>query len=369
MGLMVRSEDYHPRSTISRPAAGITNRHTHPRVSLRFPAVPCGTCGALHCPRHRPRAMEGTDTMHLYVDGELTASIARGFCEISDEALGAGDDIVIDAGNVKDVDAVGLAMLVQASHRAARANVRLSVVASPALHEALLDGGLLEDVHLTQPDGTLGDDRFRAVPATSGSHALVSTATMALHLPSWEDLTYFDEWAAEPMLDQMLASSLLYRCRHLGAYHADFVRRVSADPTSLTALIVPEGATRPVGFVRLYEINLVEGFAFLETAVADPRSLRRGWGIAASRLLVSYAMDVLDLQRVEAKVFAYNTLSINALVRNGFVREGCLRQARDFEGRRWDLLVYGILRDEMAAQRRRDGFERFAVWPSAPAAV
>jgi RimJ/RimL family protein N-acetyltransferase/anti-anti-sigma regulatory factor len=316
--------------------------------------------------------MEGTDTMHLYVDGELTASIARAFCESADEALRAGDDIVIDAGNVKDVDAVGLAMLVQAGHRAAGANVRLRVVASPALHEALLDGGLLEDIHLAQPDGTLGHDRFRAVPAvssTSGSDALVSTATMALHLPSWEDLTYFDEWAAEPMLDQMLASSLLYRCRHEGAYHADFVRRVSADPSSLTALIVPEGASRPVGFVRLYEINLVEGFAFLETAVADPRSLRRGWGIAASRLLLSYAMDVLDLQRVEAKVFGYNTLSINALVRNGFVREGCLRQARDFEGRRWDLLVFGILRDEMAAQRRRDGFERFAVWPSAASEV
>jgi hypothetical protein len=79
-------------------------------------------------------------------------------------------------------------------------------------------------------------------------------------------------------------------------------------------------------------------------------------------------MDVLDLQRVEAKVYAYNVLSINSLVRNGFVREGCLRQARDYDGRRWDLLVFGILREEMAAQRRRDGIERIALWPDeAPA--
>jgi RimJ/RimL family protein N-acetyltransferase len=163
----------------------------------------------------------------------------------------------------------------------------------------------------------------------------------------------------------MLASRLLYRCRHLGAYDADFVAQVTADPTSLTALIIPAGSERPVGFVRLYQINLVERFAFLETAVADVRSMRRGWGIAASRLLLSYAMDVLDLQRVEAKVYAYNVLSINSLVRNGFVREGCLRQARDYDGRRWDLLVFGILREEMAAQRRRDGLERIALWPSA----
>jgi hypothetical protein len=92
---------------------------------------------------------------------------------------------------------------------------------------------------------------------------------MTLALPAWDDLTYFDQWAAEPLLDQMLASRLLYRCRHVGAYDADFVAQVTADPSSLTALIIPAGTERPVGFVRLYQINLVERFAFLETAVAD----------------------------------------------------------------------------------------------------
>ena len=306
--------------------------------------------------------------MHLYVDGELTAGIATAFCHIIDEALRAGDDVIIAAGNVKDVDAVGLATLVQASGRAARLGVRLEVVASPALHQALLDGGLLEEVRLTEMEAMRAEDRVRAIPAVpsrSAGNVLVSTSSMSLHLPGWDDLTCFDRWAAQPHLDQMLASSLLYRCRHVGAYDADFVRQVTADPSSLTALIVPTGAERPVGFVRLYQINLVERFAFLETAVADARCLRRGWGIAASRLLMSYAMDVLDLQRVEAKVYAYNVLSINALVRNGFVREGCLRQAREYDGRRWDLLVFGILREEMAAQRRRDGIEGMALWPSA----
>lgn len=305
--------------------------------------------------------------MHLYVDGELTANIAPAFCQITDEALGDGTDVIIAAENVKDVDAVGLAMLLQASRRAARRGVRLSVVASPALHRALLEGGLLEDVNLTHVEAALDDDRLRAIPAVPSKQVggvLIATSTMALHLPAWDDLAYFDQWAAEPLLDQMLASSLLYRCRHVGAYHADFVAQVSADPTSLTALIVPADTGRPVGFVRLYQINLVERFGFLETAVADVRALRRGWGIAASRLLLSYAMDVLDLQRVEAKVYEYNALSINALTRNGFVREGCLRQARDYDGRRWDLLVFGILREEMAAQRRRDGLGRIALWPS-----
>jgi RimJ/RimL family protein N-acetyltransferase len=65
-------------------------------------------------------------------------------------------------------------------------------------------------------------------------------------------------------------------------------------------------------------------------------------------------VDVLGLRRVEAKVYEYNRLSVNALRRNGFQQEGVLRQA-GFDGvRTWDVLVFGVLRDEIDAQRRRD---------------
>jgi RimJ/RimL family protein N-acetyltransferase/anti-anti-sigma regulatory factor len=311
--------------------------------------------------------MEEGRSVQLDVDGKLTARTVAAFCQAIEEALRQARAIVVAAESVKDVDAVGLAVLLQASRRASHAGVDFSVVASPALHAALLDGGLLDDVRVAGSEIIAGDDRLRAVPtvrpADDGS-VLVATPRMALHLPSWDDLASFDRWATEPLLDQMVGSALLYRCRHLGAYDADFVVQVTADPTSLTAMIVPPGCQKPVGFVRLYQINLVEQFAFLETAVADVRALRRGWGIAASRLMLCYATDVLELRRVEAKVYAYNMLSINALRRNGFVREGRLRDARHYDGRRWDVLVFSILHAEMAAQRTRDDAAPIALWPA-----
>jgi RimJ/RimL family protein N-acetyltransferase len=73
-------------------------------------------------------------------------------------------------------------------------------------------------------------------------------------------------------------------------------------------------------------------------------------------------MDALELRRVEAKVFAYNVISINALRRNGFQQEGVLREAKTYGGQRWDILVFSILESEMREQRRRDDFGSFEPW-------
>ena len=121
----------------------------------------------------------------------------------------------------------------------------------------------------------------------------------------------------------MVGSDLLYRCRHLGPGHPEVAGLILDNPSSLTVLVEPLGTRgEPVGFVRLYGIRLTSAIAFLETAVA-----RRGWGVEASRLLVAYAMDALGLHRIEAKVYRYNTPSINALTRNSFQQEGVLRDA------------------------------------------
>jgi RimJ/RimL family protein N-acetyltransferase len=73
-------------------------------------------------------------------------------------------------------------------------------------------------------------------------------------------------------------------------------------------------------------------------------------------------MDVLGVRRVEAKAFAYNTLSINALRRNGFEQEGVLRETRLYDGQHWDILVFAILEDAMRRERARDALAPMGLW-------
>ena len=165
----------------------------------------------------------------------------------------------------------------------------------------------------------------------------------------------------------MVGSDLLYRCRHLGPGHPEVAGLILDNPSSLTVLVEPLGTRgEPVGFVRLYGIRLTSAIAFLETAVASAHACRRGWGVEASRLLVAYAMDALGLRRIEAKVFGYNTPSINALTRNNFQQEGVLRDAYLHDGKRCDILVFSILEDEVRHQRQREQYPYMGFWEQAP---
>jgi RimJ/RimL family protein N-acetyltransferase len=78
--------------------------------------------------------------------------------------------------------------------------------------------------------------------------------------------------------------------------------------------------------------------------------------------LLAFAQDALQLRRIEAKAYAYNVLSVNALRRNGFKQEGVLRKARVYDGEAWDIFVFSILEPEMAVERVRDTFPDFSLF-------
>lgn len=55
------------------------------------------------------------------------------------------------------------------------------------------------------------------------------------------------------------------------------------------------------------------------------------------------AFEELNLHRVTATVFAYNERSIALLEKLGFRREGAFREFLERDGRRYDMLLYGLL--------------------------
>jgi RimJ/RimL family protein N-acetyltransferase len=169
------------------------------------------------------------------------------------------------------------------------------------------------------------------------------------------DLEHLSVWVDDPFLERMVGSEFLQSYKHVWDKSPAFFEAVLTDPTQVVLVIEAyRGWTKPVGVVRLFNIHLLEGYAFLETIITDPRAIKRGFGVEAGRLIAYYGLDVLGLHRLEAKVYEYNVLSMNSLRRNGFRQEGVLRQA-GFDGHQyWDLVIFGILKEEIEAQRKKD---------------
>src|SRR6266699_3682900 len=170
-----------------------------------------------------------------------------------------------------------------------------------------------------------------------------------------DDLEYLSNWAEDPFLEHMVGSEFLNTYKHVYDKDSSFYDACLMDSTQIVLVIeaAPEWAT-PLGIARLFNIHLLEGYAFLEVMLTDAKAIRRGFGVEAGKLISYYGVDVLGLRRIEAKVYEYNRLSANALRRNGFRQEGVLREAGFQDGQCWNMFVFGILKDEIAEQRRKD---------------
>lgn len=319
----------------------------------------------------RPGAVDTDQVVEIRIAEELTHRTASTAARVIWERLAlAPPTLWLNVEAVKTLDVVGLAVLAQATARAAAAGTTTTIFPSPTVYGALFASGLLE--RLPTDKRRAGErpepDRVVEVEAPRSVEFLAQTPRLGLRPPLWEELRLLNQWAHDGALEELVGSQLLAMCRHFGPYHPDFVAEAMASPIALTLLVQPRQAgTEPVGFVRLYGVNLDQRFLFLETTIAQPRGRRVAWGIEATRLACGYAVEALGIERVETKVFAYNTLSVNSLKRNGFTLEGTLRQARMHGGRRWDILVFSMLEPEIRDALAGDGFPPMGFW-SSPAA-
>ncbi len=108
--------------------------------------------------------------------------------------------------------------------------------------------------------------------------------------------------------------------------------------------------TGPVGMVGLENLSPINGDAILPIYV-DRATRSTGVGLRAVALVLDIAFDQLGLARVTSFYRADNEATRTVTERIGFTREGCLRQAWYTRGRRFDMILVGILREDWARGR------------------
>lgn len=107
---------------------------------------------------------------------------------------------------------------------------------------------------------------------------------------------------------------------------------------------------RLVGKALVNRIEWSNGNGWLRLGIGSGDDRRKGYGSQSLRMLLRFAFAELNLFRVTAPVQEYNEAGIALLKKFGFVEEVRRRQALDRDGRRWDLIVFGLLNDEWQKQ-------------------
>ena len=109
---------------------------------------------------------------------------------------------------------------------------------------------------------------------------------------------------------------------------------------------------RLIGKAIVQRIEWSNGNAYIKFGIGSADDRHKGYASQAMRMLLRFAFGELNLFRLTADVPAYNEGAIALLKKFGFVEEVRRRQALERDGQRWDMLVFGLLKDEWANQPR-----------------
>lgn len=101
-----------------------------------------------------------------------------------------------------------------------------------------------------------------------------------------------------------------------------------------------------IGEIGLDVVNWPGRDAFVGLGIGETEYWSKGYGSDVMNVLLRYAFTEINLKRVTLTVFEYNPRAIRSYEKAGFRHEGRLRRLLNREGRRWDELFMGILREE-----------------------
>ena len=101
-----------------------------------------------------------------------------------------------------------------------------------------------------------------------------------------------------------------------------------------------------IGEIGLDVVNWPGRDAFVGLGIGETEYWSKGYGTDVMNVLLRFAFTEINLRRVSLGVFEYNPRAIRSYEKAGFRHEGRLRRLLNREGRRWDNLFMGILREE-----------------------
>ncbi|HUW45894.1 MAG TPA: GNAT family protein [Dehalococcoidia bacterium] len=160
------------------------------------------------------------------------------------------------------------------------------------------------------------------------------------------DISYFLKWFNDPEVIQYLCLYLPMTEMSEEKYIEELGTTRAKSDAPFVIEVIEGASTKPIGNCGLHKINSKDHNATLGIVIGEKDYWSKGYGTEATRLLINYGFQQLNLHRISSAAFAFNERSIKLHKKVGFREEGRLRQAMFKNGQYHDHVEFGILREE-----------------------
>ncbi len=126
----------------------------------------------------------------------------------------------------------------------------------------------------------------------------------------------------------------------------NYYRSVSGSKHDVMLAVVDKKSGRHIGNVKLGPIHWVHRRATFGILIGEKEFWSKGVGLDATRLMVEYGFERLNLHRIDLGVFAEHAAAVRCYEQAGFKVEGRMREDLFLDGKYRDRLRMGLLRSE-----------------------
>jgi [ribosomal protein S5]-alanine N-acetyltransferase len=135
-----------------------------------------------------------------------------------------------------------------------------------------------------------------------------------------------------------------------------FYDEVTGTRNQVILAVADKKSGQHIGNVKLGPIQWIHRCATLGIMIGDKKFWGKGAGLEATRLMVEYGFERLNLRRIDLEVFADHDAAVRCYEKAGFKVEGRRRENFFRNGKYVDRLLMALLRSEykpLGATRRR----------------
>ena len=161
------------------------------------------------------------------------------------------------------------------------------------------------------------------------------------------DIGHFLRWFNDAEVIQYLTMYLPMTEMAEEKWIEDVATRSRAGTDAFFVIEATDGDDKTtIGNVGLHGISPKDHSAVFGIVIGEKGYWSKGYGTEATRLILDYGFQQLNLHRISSSVLAFNERSIRLHKKVGFVEEGRQRDGIFKNGQYHDHVFFGILRDE-----------------------
>jgi RimJ/RimL family protein N-acetyltransferase len=146
-----------------------------------------------------------------------------------------------------------------------------------------------------------------------------------------------------------------------------YLREITAEwprPSIIHYAIHTKPDSELIGYGMIGRIDRHNRQCKLGIVIGDKREWRRGYAGEALEAVVKFCFDTLEMNRIGAEIYEFNSRAVRLFERLGFTREGVVREAVLKNGKFADEYLYGLLRREWAGRLSSSGMPRSSPRPA-----